>query len=69
MTFKTYRTIQGDTFDAISLDFFGDEKYASEIIKINPDKAKIIIFDAGVDLKIPVIDSPASSTLPPWRKS
>ena len=67
MIYRNYRTLQGDTFDAISLDFYGDEKYASAIIDANPAYLKTIIFDAGVELKIPIL-ADAAVTLPPWRR-
>lgn len=63
-----YETLQGDTFDMISLDFYGDEKYAKEIINANPDYRNILVFDAGISLKIPVIQQHASDTLPPWKR-
>lgn len=66
MTYRIYKTLQGDTFDVISLDFYGDEKYASAIIDANPAYIRTIIFDAGVELKIPVLADTAT-TLPPWR--
>jgi phage tail protein X len=69
MKYYKYKTLQGDTFDMIALDFYGDEKYASNIIQSNPDLASTIIFEAGVTLNIPVIEDTASSTLPPWRSS
>jgi len=63
-----YKTLQGDTFDIIALDFYKDEKKASEIIKVNPQYADLLIFDAGVELKIPILNNSAPSTLPPWKR-
>lgn len=66
-----YTTVQGDTFDIIArFHAYGEEKMASYIIKANPDYSDVIIFDAGIMLRIPVLnnaDSPES--LPPWRRS
>lgn len=62
-----YKTLHGDTWDAIALDFYNDEKYASTIIQANPNYIGTIIFEAGIELKIPIIDDTAASTLPPWR--
>ena len=56
LTYDEYETIQGDTFDSISLDFYDDEYYSSEIINANPDFGSIIIFDEGIVLKIPILN-------------
>lgn len=66
---KTCTTVAGDTFDALALEFFGDEKLASSIIQANPDHCDTLIFSAGVVLTIPdeiAVVKPA--TLPPWRR-
>lgn len=63
-----YETLQGDTFDMIALDFYDDEKYASLIIQANPEYRDILIFDAGVILKIPIIEETPADTLPPWKR-
>lgn len=63
-----YETLQGDTFDMIALDFYNDEKYASTIIQANPEYCDAIIFDAGINLKIPIIDEQTPETLPPWKR-
>lgn len=63
-----YTTIQGDTFDSISLDFYDLEKYAHIIMEQNPEHIETIIFPSGVMLKIPIISTSAPSTLPPWKR-
>lgn len=63
-----YETVYGDTFDIISLAFYGVEHYSTEIMKVNPDYVGTIIFSAGVNLEIPIIEQPAASTLPPWKR-
>ncbi|MDF2591971.1 MAG: LysM protein [Clostridia bacterium] len=63
-----YETIQGDTFDMIALDFYNDEAKASTIIQANPECCNVLVFDAGVVLKIPQIEETASTTLPPWKR-
>ncbi|MEE0433914.1 MAG: tail protein X [Peptococcaceae bacterium] len=67
--YTTYRTVEGDTFDLIALMQYNDEKMAHHIITANPDYCDILIFDACVELQLPVFSSPTpSSTLPPWRR-
>ena len=63
-----YQTIYGDTFDSIALDLYDDEKYASEIIAENPDYCDVLIFEAGITLFLPEIDTTDKpDTQPPWR--
>lgn len=65
----TYITQEGDTFDELALDMYGDEKLASNIIDFNPDYADVLIFEANVELYLPIIeDADTPETLPPWRR-
>ena len=62
-------TAEGDTFDALALSYYDDEKLASTIIQANPDHCSTLIFEAGVSLTIPDITSVIyPETLPPWRR-
>ena len=63
-----YKTIEGDTFDSIALDFYNEEKYASLIIQSNNEYRTVIIFDSGKILKIPVIEESSVESLPPWKR-
>lgn len=66
---KTHITAEGDTFDALALQYYNDEKLASTIIQSNPDYCSTLIFEAGVSLVIPdatLVTFP--ETLPPWRR-
>ena len=66
---KTHITAEGDTFDALALRYYNDEKLASTIIQANPDHCSTLIFDAGVSLVIPEVSSVTyPETLPPWRR-
>ncbi|MDR3361314.1 MAG: tail protein X [Desulfovibrio sp.] len=68
MAVKTYRTIQGDAWDAIAYRLWNDERFASDIIAANPEYADYLIFPAGVILTLPAVDVSAktASNLPPW---
>ena len=66
--YYVYTTIQGDTFDMIALDFYHEEAQASTIIQANPDLCDVLVLDAGIQLKIPIIDDTAPATLPPWKR-
>ncbi|AYO30257.1 MULTISPECIES: tail protein X [Clostridia] len=63
-----YTTMQGDTFDMLALDAYNDEFKAHLIIQANPQYAGVLVFDAGIKLKIPIIEQEAAATLPPWKR-
>lgn len=64
----SYITISGDTFDKIALQQWNDERLAVNLIEANIEYADIVIFPAGVELNIPIVDTIASSNLPPWKR-
>lgn len=66
-SFKTYRSVENDTWDLIAFKLFGDSKYTSQIIKINPDLAKIVLFPASILVKVPDIQE-LEGDVPPWVK-
>ncbi len=63
-------TKYGESFDSIAYEHYSNEKLASRIIDANTKYSDVIIFDAGIELTIPIIEdseeSPAS--LPPWSR-
>lgn len=66
---KTHITAAGDTFDALALQYYDDEKLASIIIQANLDHCATLIFEAGVSLVIPEMTQVTyPETLPPWRR-
>ena len=64
---RKYTTVTGDTFDSISFNIYGKEKYSTEIMKANLDLIGTIIFESGTNINIPDIDTTEESTLPPWK--
>lgn len=67
--YKEYTTREGDTFDALALEMYGEETLAHYIIEFNPDYADVLIFDANVALRLPIVeDVEMPDTLPPWRR-
>ena len=67
--YKEYQTRDGDTFDALALEMYGEETLAHYIIEFNPDYADVLIFDANVALRLPIVeDVELPDTLPPWRR-
>lgn len=66
--YYTYTTLQGDTWDSISLDFYDDERKTQVLMEANPDHIKTLVFAEGVQLTVPVIEDSVSETLPPWKQ-
>lgn len=67
--YKEYVTREGDTFDALALEMYGEETLAHYIIEFNPDYADVLIFDANVPLLLPIVENVETpDTLPPWRR-
>ena len=70
ISYLEYRTRAGDTFDSLSLTMYNEEKLAKYIIDFNPEHADVIVFDANVPLRLPIMeDVETPATLPPWRSS
>ena len=68
---KTYRTVQGDTWDLIALRMcpkIGGEKLMDVLLEYNPEHIKTVIFSANVILNIPDVDIPVISSLPAWKR-
>lgn len=64
-----YITSQSDTYDLIAYDLYGNEFLASDIVALNPEYAGVLVFDAGVELKVPVYDDPSDAErVAPWRR-
>ena len=67
--YNVIKTVEGDTFDRLALEFYDDEKKASLIMGQNLDHCDTLIFEAGVELRIPIVhDVELPETLPPWRR-
>jgi phage tail protein X len=68
---KTYRTVQGDTWDIVALKMYpalGGEKLMHTLIEANPERRETVVFEANIALKIPDADIPVVSSLPPWKR-
>lgn len=65
----SYRTVQGDAWDAIAYRLWGKEHLMHYLMSANPRWMDVLIFPAGVVLAVP--DLPVAATtitaeLPPW---
>lgn len=63
----TYTTIQGQTWDEIALEVYGDELYADFLMESNYASLDILIFPAGYVLNTPALPEDRDTDLPPWR--
>lgn len=66
---REYRTIQGDTWDRISLKVFNDEKMMHRLIQANPAHRYVVFFNAGVNLVVPEVKTPEQNNTFPWRQN
>ena len=67
--FYKYTTKEGDMFDMIALNFYNEEKMATTIIEAKPHYADVVVFDADIELIIPIVqDTEGVETKPPWRR-
>lgn len=68
-SYKEYTTQEGDTFDALALQMYNEERLAHYIIEFNPEYADVLVFDANVKLRLPNVENVETpDTLPPWRR-
>lgn len=61
-----YTTVQGQTWDMIAKEVYGDEKYAGYLMQVNNKLLDYFIFPAGVVLAVPELPDDEQG-LPPWR--
>ena len=64
---RSYTTAQGDTWDKISLDLYGDERHMHRLMDANPDYRDMVVFPANCVLAAPRIDTKSRVDFPPWR--
>ena len=63
-----HKTKQGETWDLISMMHYDTPHKVAELISANPEYSNVLIFDAGIELKIPQLEAEKISTLPPWKQ-
>lgn len=65
---KTYTTKQGDAWDAIAYQVYGDEKYTGWLMQNNFPLLDTFVFPAGVVLQTPEpTEGDELTNLPIWR--
>lgn len=64
-----YVTSQGDTWDSIAYQVYGDEAYMQNLIEANQDYAGVFTFESGILIDLPdVPDESAPDAVPFWRR-
>lgn len=63
-----YRTVQGDTWDMIAYRKLGSTNYTDQLVSANLEYVGMLLFPAGVTLRLPEITEKPSSNLPPWKR-
>lgn len=62
----TYTTKQGQTWDDIALEVYGDEVHADYLMQNNFELLDILIFSAGTTLNTPELIAEVEGEAPPW---
>ena len=65
---ETYTTKQGDAWDMIAKNVYGDEKYTSYLMQNNLKLIDYFIFPSGIQINVPDLTEEVIQTLPEWRK-
>lgn len=62
-----YTTVQGDMWDSIAYQFYGDVKYIGLLMQNNTDLLDVYVFSAGTRIYIPELPAEENDDLPEWR--
>lgn len=75
MTEYVYLCAGGETFDSVAQNIWGDEKYASELMCVNPEYSTQDVFLGGEQLYVPVVNLPGEDEIAaaepekaPWKE-
>ena len=63
----TYTTVQGDTWDKIAYDLYGDEAYMRYLVEANWKFLDFLVFPSGIVLNLPEIPDEPDEAWPEWR--
>ncbi len=65
---RIYITVQGDTWDMIAKNVYGNEKKMDRLMSSNPGLLDYLIFPAGVKVSVPDLDTESQADMPIWRR-
>ncbi len=69
MASNTYTTKQGDMWDMIAFNVYGDERKMHYLMDANKEHVETVIFPAGITLTVPTLSTAQTSNLPPWKRA
>lgn len=65
---KKYTTIQGDTWDQIAYNEYGDEGRIDQLMKANPTLLDYFVFPSNIEVNIPNDETEEEyDGMPDWR--
>lgn len=67
----TVTTKQGDMWDTLAKELYGNEMFMDVLIRANFAYRKTVLFPAGIVLNVPEIDTTSTeyeANLPPWKR-
>ncbi|HJU29767.1 MAG TPA: tail protein X [Candidatus Binataceae bacterium] len=69
--FITHITAMGERWDLLAWTFYGDPSLYSPIIMANPRIPIEPVFEAGLQIAIPIlqVDPAQTANLPPWKRT
>jgi phage tail protein X len=69
--FILHTTKAGERWDLLAWQYYGDPTEYSTIIMANPNVPIEPVFDAGISIAIPILQTSAvvTTSLPPWKQS
>lgn len=66
---KKYTASCGETWESISMDFYGTPYKIAELISCNPKYSDVLVFEENTELNIPILEGVyESDTLAPWKR-
>lgn len=64
-----YVTTQGDCWDSLAYELYGDEKYMQLLIEANWPLLDVLVFPSGVEIYVPDMpDEEDDESSPFWRQ-
>ncbi len=65
---STYRTKQGDTWDAIAHTQLGDVAFTDQLMQLNGEYLEYYTFPTGIVLELPDVQKAPESSAAPWKQ-
>ena len=62
-----YVTVQGDCWDSLAFELYGDEKYMQLLIEANWPLLDYLVFPSGIEIFVPDMPDEEDEDAPFWR--